>query len=270
MPELPEVETVRRTLKNFIIEKKIKEVRVHYDKIVVGDTKNFVESLKGQTICDIDRVGKYLVFILDSQAFISHLRMEGKYNITEASTPLNKHEHLSFVFSDGTELRYQDTRKFGRIELVNKETYHQDLPLCKLGPEPWDADPQEIYSKIHRSSLPIKTLLLDQTIMSGIGNIYANEICFSMKMHPLTPGKRVSKKRVAELIAVSKEILEQAIAQGGTTIHSFDANGITGLFQVQLQVHMQKVCQVCNGPITKEMVRGRGTYYCKVCQKKRG
>jgi len=270
MPELPEVETVRRTLKNFIIGKEIKEIRVHYDKIVVGDTRNFVESLKGQTIRDIDRIGKYLIFILDSDAFISHLRMEGKYNIIEASKPLNKHEHLSFVFSDGTELRYQDTRKFGRLELVNKETYRQDLPLCKLGPEPWDADPKEIYAKIHKSSLPIKTLLLDQHIMTGIGNIYANEICFSMKIDPLTPGKRISKKRVAELVAVSKEILEQAIAQGGTTIHSFDANGITGLFQVQLQVHMQKVCHVCNGPITKEMVRGRGTYYCKMCQKKKG
>ncbi|KNZ41476.1 DNA-formamidopyrimidine glycosylase [Acetobacterium bakii] len=270
MPELPEVETVRRTLKNFIIGKEIKEIRVHYDKIVVGDTNNFVATLTGQTIRDIDRVGKYLIFILDSDAFISHLRMEGKYNIIETSKPLNKHEHLSFVFSDGTELRYQDTRKFGRLELVNKETYRHDLPLCKLGPEPWDADPKEIYAKIHKSNLPIKALLLDQTIMSGIGNIYANEICFSMKMHPLTPGKRVSKKRVAELIAVSKRILEQAIAQGGTTIHSFDANGITGFFQVQLQVHMQKVCPVCNGPITKEMVRGRGTYYCKVCQKKRG
>ncbi|MDD3307885.1 MAG: DNA-formamidopyrimidine glycosylase, partial [Acetobacterium sp.] len=122
----------------------------------------------------------------------------------------------------------------------------------------------------HKSSLPIKTLLLDQTIMTGIGNIYANEICFAMKMDPTTPGKRISKKRVAELIAVSKEILEQAIAQGGTTIHSFDANGITGLFQMQLQVHTQKICQLCNGPITKEMVRGRGTYYCPQCQKKKG
>ncbi|HEY5556069.1 MAG TPA: hypothetical protein VIK44_03765 [Acetobacterium sp.] len=105
--------------------------------------------------------------------------------------------------------------------------------------------------------------------MSGIGNIYANEICFSMKMHPLTPGKRVSKKRVTELIAVSKEILEKAIAQWGTTIHSFDANGITGLFQVQLHVHMQKFRPVCNGPITKEKVRGRGTYCCKACKKRK-
>jgi len=270
MPELPEVETVRRTLKNFVIGKEIKAIHVHYDKIIVGDSNRFVSTLTGQTIRDIDRVGKYLIFILDRDAFISHLRMEGKYHLVDAAAPLNKHQHLSFVFSDGTALRYQDTRKFGRLELVSKETYPYDLPLSKLGPEPWEADPEAIYQKIHRSSLPIKTLLLDQRIMTGIGNIYANEICFSMSINPTTPGKRVSKKRITELIAISKEILEQAIAQGGTTIHSFDANGITGLFQVQLKVHMQKVCPVCDGPITKEMVRGRGTYYCQACQKKKG
>ena len=269
MPELPEVETVRRTLKNFILGKEIKEIKVHYDKIVVGDTRSFVESLTGQSIRDIDRVGKYLIFILDRHAFVSHLRMEGKYNIVEASKPLNKHEHLTFTFNDDTELRYQDTRKFGRLELVNKESYHQDLPLCKLGPEPWDADPKEIYAKIHKSRRPLKALLLDQSIMTGIGNIYANEICFYMNIHPTTPGKRISKKRVAELVVISQKVLDQAIAQGGTTIHSFNANGITGLFQAQLQVHMQKFCPNCDNPITKEMVGGRGTYYCKGCQKKR-
>lgn len=270
MPELPEVETVRRTLKNFIIGKEIQEISIHYDKIIRGNSEMFVESLKGQIIRDIDRVGKYLIFILDNVAFISHLRMEGKYNITEAFKPLNKHEHITFHFIDGSELRYQDTRKFGRLELADKETYCSDLPLCKLGPEPWGADPIQIYKKIHKSSQPIKTILLDQSIMTGIGNIYANEICFLTKMNPKTPGKRISKKRVEELIEASKEILEKAIMQGGTTIHSFDANGITGLFQAQLRVHMQKVCSACNGEVTKETVRGRGTYYCKSCQKKKG
>lgn len=270
MPELPEVETVRRTLKNFIIGKEIKEIKVHYDPIVTGDSDHFANTLTGQTISDIDRIGKYLIFILDRDAFISHLRMEGKYNIVDSSKPLNKHEHLSFVFRDGSELRYQDTRKFGRLELVNKDSYRQDLPLAKLGPEPWDAEPEAIYAKIHKSNLPIKTLLLNQTIMTGIGNIYANEICFTMKIDPRTPGKRLSKKRVAELIRVAQIILSQAITQGGTTIHSFDANGITGLFQLQLNVHTQKICPVCQGTITKEMVSGRGTYYCKTCQKKKG
>ncbi len=270
MPELPEVETVRRTLKNFIIEKEIKDIEVHWDKIINGDTKVFIETLKGQTIRDIDRVGKYLIFILDHDVFISHLRMEGKYNITEADRPLSKHEHVTFYFSDGEELRYHDTRKFGRMELADKENYRHELPLCKLGPEPWEADYKEVYDKIHKSSMPVKTLLLDQSIMAGIGNIYANEICFRMRMHPETPGKRLSRKRVRELVVVAAEILDQAIAQGGTTIHSFDANGVTGLFQVRLQVHGQKECPVCKGAITKKAVRGRGTWFCKECQKRRG
>ncbi|MGL5436645.1 MAG: DNA-formamidopyrimidine glycosylase [Lachnospiraceae bacterium] len=270
MPELPEVETVRRTLKNFITGKQISRIEVHYDKIVTGDKTEFIEALQGQTIRDIDRIGKYLIFILDRDAFVSHLRMEGKYNIMEEPKPHNKHEHATFYFSDGTELRYHDTRKFGRLMLAAKDTYRHDLPLSKLGPEPWEADPEAVYAKIHKSILPVKTLLLDQSIMTGIGNIYANEICFQMRINPKTPGKRISKKRITEMIECSSQILDKAINQGGTTIHSFDANGITGLFQVQLQVHMQKICPQCGGEVTKEMVRGRGTYYCKECQRKRG
>jgi len=267
MPELPEVETVRRTLKNFILDKKIREVNVHYDKIIDGDTPLFVETLKGQRTCDVDRVGKYLIFILEEDAFISHLRMEGKYNIVDASKPLNKHEHISICFHDGTELRYHDTRKFGRLALADKANYRCELPLKKLGPEPWEADTEVLYARIHKSSLPIKTLLLNQSIMAGIGNIYANEICFAIKINPKTPGNQISKKQVEELVEASKVILEAAVAQGGTTIHSFEANGVTGLFQVQLQVHSQKICPVCQGDVTKEQVQGRGTYYCKACQK---
>lgn len=270
MPELPEVETVRRTLKNFIIDKEIKDIGIHYEKIVAGDAGEFVEKLRGQKIRDIDRVGKYLIFVLDDAAFVSHLRMEGKYNIVAADKPLSRHEHITFYLGDGTQLRYQDTRKFGRVQLVSREHYRRELPLSKLGPEPWDADPMAVYARFHKSSLPVKTLLLDQSIITGIGNIYANEICFRSGMHPKTPGMRLSRKRVEEIVKNSTVILEKAIEQGGTTIHSFDANGITGLFQVQLQVHMQDTCSRCGGKVTKEMVKGRGTYYCKACQSRRG
>ncbi|WKY44952.1 DNA-formamidopyrimidine glycosylase [Eubacteriaceae bacterium ES2] len=270
MPELPEVETVRQTLRNFIIGKKIADVQIHYDKIVEDDSNEFIKTLTGQTIRDIDRIGKYLIFILDSTAFISHLRMEGKYNLTDSSKPLGKHEHISFIFTDQTQLRYQDTRKFGRLQLVDKTHYHQQLPLSKLGPEPWDADVQQIYQRLHKSRLAIKSLLLDQTIIAGIGNIYANEICYRMQIDPATPGNRLSRKRTAELIKTASQILKEAIEQGGTTIHSFDANGVSGLFQVSLQVHLQKNCPRCQKAITKEMIGGRGTYYCKNCQKKRG
>ena len=269
MPELPEVEIVKRTLKNFIIDKQISEIEIPYERIINGDAKEFTNRIKGQTICDIDRVGKYLIFILNDCAFVSHLRMEGKYNIIEQPTSIGKHEHVIFKFTDGSELRYHDTRKFGRMELVDKNDYKNELPLAKLGAEPWVANIDEVYAQIHRSSLPIKTLLLDQSIMTGIGNIYANEICFKMGINPKTPGNKLNKKHTAKLIEISKEILEEAIEQGGTTIHSFDANGVSGLFQTKLQVHMQKECPICKGVITKEQVNGRGTYYCKHCQKRR-
>lgn len=269
MPELPEVETVRRTLKNFIIDKKIEDVTVYYDNIVTGDTVEFVSRVRGKRIKDIDRMGKYLIFILDDAAFVSHLRMEGKYNIVDPIVACTKHDHIVFHLDDGKDLRYHDTRKFGRLELVDRYDYATLPPLSKLGPEPYHASVEEVYPRIHKSSLPIKTLLLDQTIMAGIGNIYANEICFQMRINPHTPGKKLSKKRVQELITISGEVLKEAIDQGGTTIHSFDANGITGLFQVQLQVHTKKICSVCGKEITKEMIHGRGTYYCKKCQRRR-
>lgn len=269
MPELPEVETVRRTLKNFILDKKIEDITVYYDNIIMGDTLVFKEAVCGRYIKDIDRIGKYLIFKLDDTAFVSHLRMEGKYNIVDSSEPRTKHDHIVFHLHDGKELRYHDTRKFGRLELVDINNYVNVLPLSKLGPEPYHASIEQVYPRIHKSNLPIKTLLLDQTIMAGIGNIYANEICFQMNINPHTPGKKLSKKRVGELIDISGEVLKKAIDQGGTTIHSFDANGITGLFQVQLQVHTKKICSVCGGEITKEMIHGRGTYYCKKCQRRR-
>lgn len=268
MPELPEVETVRRTLKNFIINDIIQGVDVYYDKIIDGDTDEFIQAVSHQTIRDIDRVGKYLVFLLDDVAFVSHLRMEGKYHIVEKDEPLTKHMHVSFHLKD-KDLRYIDTRKFGRIQLVDRYFYKQKLPLSKLGDEPFDIDSKKLYEKLHQSSLPIKTALLDQSIMCGIGNIYANEICFLMKLDPRTKASRLSKKRVEELKQASIDVLNKAIAQGGTTIHSFDANGIHGLFQVELNVHTKKKCPVCQGEIKKIMVHQRGTYYCPQCQKRR-
>ncbi len=269
MPELPEVETVRNTLKNFVLNKKIESIDVIYPKIIEDDVETFVNSCINQTINDIDRVGKYLVFKLDNIAFVSHLRMEGKYHYVDRNEPVNKHDHIIFNLDNGKQLRYNDTRKFGRIKLVSLQNYRNELPLSKLGPEPFDATCNELYEKIHKSKLPIKHVLLEQNIIAGIGNIYANEICFAMGLDPNTPASNLTKKSVQELIDVSCKILNEAIEQGGTTIHSFSANGIDGLFQVKLKAHMQKNCPICNGPISKIKIKGRGTYYCPHCQKRR-
>ena len=268
MPELPEVETVRRTLEQLILHKKIVAIKVLYAPIIEDDQETFVSSLAGRTFQEIDRMGKYLIFKMDDIAFISHLRMEGKFLICQAQDQISKHVHLIFELDDGRELRYHDTRKFGRMKLCDHDNYRQELPLSKLGPEPFDAALDEVYSRFKRKSVAIKTALLDQTILAGIGNIYANEICYSMHLDPRTPANRLSKKRVNELLLIASEILNSAIDQGGTTIHSFSSNGIDGLFQVQLKVHLASSCPLGHD-IKKIMINGRGTYYCPVCQRKR-
>ena len=248
MPELPEVETVRRTLENFILNKKIEDIKILYPKIIDDDQEEFVQTLKNKTFKEIDRVGKYLIFKLEDVAFISHLRMEGKYQICKKGDILSKHDHVIFVLDEGMELRYNDVRKFGRMKLVDHDDYKNQLPLSKLGPEPFEIDYLELYQKLKKKNKAIKTVLLDQSIMTGIGNIYANEICYQMHLNPYTKANVLSKKRVKELV------------------DSFSANGIDGLFQVQLKVHMQKHCPLGH-EIKKVMINERGTYYCPICQK---
>ena len=278
MPELPEVENVCRTLRGLVVGKKIKDVHVFYPKIITGEGDEFIHGVKGQKIVEMRRVGKYLVFILENTAFISHLRMEGKYRylpgnageeVEKKDISRNKHDHLEFVFTDGSRMYYNDLRKFGRLQQVDQKEYQNLPPLNQLGPEPWEANASELYHKIHKSNLPIKSILLDQRVIAGIGNIYANEICFEMRLNPHTPGSKLSKRRVVELIEVSKEILERSIQAGGTTIHSFSNVGISGDYQQELKVHGKKSCPVCGGEIHKEKVKGRGTYYCKQCQRKK-
>lgn len=268
MPELPEVETVRNTLKQFILNEVILDVDVYYDSIIEGDTQEFIDSIKNQKITDIDRYGKYLIFKLENCAFISHLRMEGKYHIVDRNSEISKHTHVVFHLRD-KDLYYIDTRKFGRMQLVSLDNYREQMPLKKLGKEPFEIDELELYHLLHKSSLPIKTALLDQSVMAGIGNIYANEICFALGIDPRVKASRLSKNRVRELKNVSIDILNRAIQCGGTTIHSFDSNGIHGLFQIDLNVHGKKECKVCHTSIKKIMLNQRGTYYCPICQKRR-
>jgi len=197
MPELPEVETVRRTLKNFVLDREITAITVHWPRIVEDDPDLFKQALLHQHIRDIDRVGKYLIFVLDDTAFVSHLRMEGKYNIVPSKSPLTRHDHVIFRLDDGRDLRYNDTRKFGRMVLVDHDNYRHEQPLTKLGPEPFEATLDEVYPAFKKSKRYVKSILLNQSVMCGLGNIYANEVMFVMGMHPKTRGKDVSKKTCA-------------------------------------------------------------------------
>lgn len=271
MPELPEVETVKNGLIKKVKGKKITNCKVLWDGIIAyPSTKDFIKEIENQTINDITRRGKYIMFILDDYYLISHLRMEGKYFIKEPSSPLSKHDHVIFTLDNKEELRYNDTRKFGKMHLVKKDELEKS-PISKLGKEPWDKDLTTAYlkEKLNRK-LAIKTLLLDQSIITGIGNIYADEILFASKINPKTSGCNLTNKNLQDIIDNTKTILERAIKLGGTTIHTYTAvDGITGRFQQELLVHGKKdeSCPNCKSKIAKIVVNTRGTYYCPNCQK---
>lgn len=271
MPELPEVETVKETLKKQVVNKKITDVNIYYEKVIeYPTTSEFVKKIINQVIRDVKRRGKWLLFELDDYYLLSHLRMEGKYFLKPIGSSVKKHEHISFNLGD-IELRYHDTRKFGRMHLVLKDDLEVSRPISELGLEPWDEDLSISYlkEKYKTKSLPIKTAILDQSIIVGIGNIYADEILFLSKLNPLTKARDLSDLDLQNIIDNTKIVLEKAIKAGGTTIRSYTSSeGVTGLFQNELYVHSKEgsSCLVCENPIVKIRVGGRGTYYCPECQ----
>lgn len=272
MPELPEVETVRQTLKKKVLEKKIKNVVINYHKIIQNcDVNTFINGLIGRTIKDIKRLGKYMYFCFDDETYlISHLRMEGKYFIKDSSEEINKHEHVIFQFEDGSDLRYHDVRKFGTMELKNKDNLLTTHPLSNLGVEANKLDGKYLLTKMEGKSQPLKTFLLDQSNIAGIGNIYADEICFKAGLHPLLSIKKITLEECERIAEASNEIINNAILAGGSTIRSYTSSmGVTGLFQLQLLVHTKKgeACSICNSTIIKCIIGGRGTYLCPNCQK---
>lgn len=272
MPELPEVETVRVKLKERLINKKINDVNVLWNNMIVDIHPNdFRDKLKGQIFYDIKRRGKWLIFELDNDCLLVHLRMEGKFFLKEIDSDLNKHEHVIFKLDD-IELRFHDVRKFGKMYLLNKHELNHKKPLKELGLEPFDEKLTISYlkNKYKNKNIPVKQILLDQSIITGIGNIYADEILFLSNINPYTKSNELKKKDLEEIINNTRIILGNAIKQGGTTIRSYiSLDDQKGTYQNELMVHMRNnlPCRICNSKIKKETIAGRGTYYCPTCQK---
>lgn len=273
MPELPEVETVKENLKKRLINTKINDVKVLYNNIIAyPDTNTFEKTLKNKKVKDITRRGKFIIFDLEDYYLLSHLRMEGKYFFKNKNDQINKHEHVIFNLDNNQELRYMDTRKFGKMFLIQKENIDTIGPLKELGLEPFDKKltPNYLKEKIKNKIIPIKTALLDQSIIAGIGNIYADEILFLAHVNPLKKSNTLKEKELNNIIKSTKEVLNKAIAKGGTTIHTYTSvDGIKGTYQDSLFVHNKEkeLCKVCQTQIKKIKVGGRGTYYCPHCQK---
>ena len=268
MPELPEVETVLRTLETKIKDKKIVDVSVLYKPIVECDALDFKNKLIGQHFRAFDRRGKYLIFKLDNISLVSHLRMEGKYYLLPKDKEVDKHCHVIFILDDGLSLRYRDVRKFGRMELMTLKDNYDDFK--NLGPEPFSDKFNDVYVRkyLKNKKKPIKEVLLDQSFVAGIGNIYADEILYDIKVSPLRICNKLNKKEINNLIFSTREILNKAIEAGGTTIRSYTSSlGVTGRFQLSLNCHTKNKCERCGKDILKIRVGGRGTYFCPNCQK---
>lgn len=276
MPELPEVETIRATLSEHIVGKTIARVAVFWEKIVRGtDPEDFCVRLAGKTIRSMGRYGKYLFFQFDSITLVSHLRMEGKYYLKPEGEPRDKHEHVIFTFTDHDTLRYHDTRKFGTMQIVPRGAEREAAGLSGLGPEPFDPAFTTAYlsDRAGTSRRAIKSWLLDQSVVSGLGNIYVNEVLFLCGIHPETRVCDLREEDFSRLRDSASQVLRKAVDLGGTTIRTYYSSlGVSGRFQNELNVHNRKglPCPVCGTPVEKIQVGGRGTYFCPRCQAKRG
>lgn len=286
MPELPEVETVRLQLLHKVRGKTIETVTVYHPK-TVAHSKTIARTLRGLTVDHIDRVGKLLIwhFADSKHHLLAHLKMTGQFlyvdkkktvsggghtlSPTDTSLP-NKHTRISFTFSDGTTLYFNDMRLFGYTKLATPKEVA--TARAKFGPEPIadDFSVADFVAGVRKRSTPIKAILLDQSFVSGLGNIYVDEALFRAGIRPTSRGKSLSKPRLERLAEAASDVLRESIAVGGTTFQHFaDTGGNAGNFSDYLRIFGKQgtPCAVCGTTILKIRCAGRGTHYCPKCQK---
>ena len=267
MPELPEVETIVRELRQQVVGKTIARVRVLWERSIQGQVNVFKRRLAGMTINAISRRGKFIGFALPEGTFFTiHLRMTGKL-VQKLDAAGKKHARVEFRFQDGSALYFVDARKFGRLQLWPCES--QSCPA--LGPEP--LNPASVLAVLSGISTrrPIKTVLLDQTILAGIGNIYADEALHAAGIHPLTPAAGLSPEQRRKLSRFVPRVLKSAIRRRGTTLRDYrTVAGRSGENQEHLQVYgcAGQPCFDCGAPIEKIRISGRSAHFCPCCQKK--
>ena len=274
MPELPEVETVRRGLEKLIFGKTIQSVEVKYPKMIHTDLDAFCQDLPGQEIRAMGRRGKYLLFYMSDKVLISHLRMEGKYFYYPDQVPERKHAHVLIHFKDGGTLVYEDVRKFGTMELLAPELLEAYFISKKLGPEPTeqDFDLGRFKLALKRSKKPIKSHLLDQTLVVGLGNIYVDEVLWRAKVHPARISQSLTAQEARKVHDETIKVLGQAVEKGGSTIRTYtNAFGEDGTMQDFHQVYDKagQACSRCGSIIEKIQLGGRGTHFCPKCQRRK-
>lgn len=272
MPELPEVETTRRGIAPLVTGKTIARAVVRVPSLRWPVPTDLTRTLAGQTVLAVERRAKYLLLRCSGGYAIIHLGMTGHLRPIAAGTPPEKHDHIDLEFTDGSALRFNDPRRFGAF-LWTPDDPHRHPLLVELGPEPFAGEMDGAY--LHRRSrgrrAAVKPFIMDQAVVVGVGNIYASEALFRAGIHPAAEAGRIGPERYEGLARAIRDVLDQAIAAGGTTIRNFaDTDGKPGYFALQLQVYGRagEACPHCGRNIRSPRLGGRSTYYCQYCQRK--
>ncbi len=265
MPELPEVQTILDALAPHVVGRTIRDVTLLWPGVVDRpEPALFRAWMQDRRVEEVGRRGKYMLFRLDDDRWlVMHLRMTGKVRVVAPDDPIRPHDRLIFHLDDGREWRFEDQRKFGRVYLVEAP----EEIVGRLGPEPLsdDFNPDYLARTLAKRTAAIKSLLLDQRIVAGIGNIYADEALFRARIHPLRPGGSLDRTDIERLVVAVKEVLTQALAEMGTTLRDYRRpDGSVGSFQNSLQVFRRtgEPCPSCGAPIQRIIVGGRSTHFC--------
>jgi len=285
MPELPEVETIKNDLKKAILNKKIAEVKVGKKKIIKSDYGDFLKNLKGGAFQDISRKGKLLIFRLrNGKYLLIHLKMTGQliyenkgervrggHEVPGASEKLpNEYSHIVFKFADGSVLYFNDMRQFGYLKMVGKDELRAIKSEFGIEPLSGDFKFKDFKSVFQNRTASVKSVLMNQKLIAGIGNIYADEILFKSGIRPGRVARSLEEKELKKMFQAAESVLRQAIKHRGTTFSDYvDSKGRKGNFTRFLKVYGRegKNCFKCGSAIKKTKIGGRGTRYCPRCQK---
>ena len=271
MPELPEVETTRRGIEPHVLGRTVREVIVREPRLRWRVPATLAKSLSGQRIDAIERRAKYLLFRTAAGTAILHLGMSGSLRIVPSATTPETHDHVDIALDSGQTLRLRDPRRFGCLLWTRVDPLRHRL-LTDLGPEPLDdaLDGDYLFERSRGRRGPIKTFVMDSHIVVGVGNIYANETLFLAGIHPKRAAGRVSRERYARLAQAIKQVLSEAIREGGTTLRDFvREDGQPGYFRIKLRVYERggQPCPVCGEAIKRVVLGQRATYFCAKCQR---
>lgn len=274
MPELPEVETTRRSLLGPLLGRHVVSLTVREARLRWPVPPELPEILAGQCVLGIDRRAKYLLWRFSKGTLLVHLGMSGSLRLLDAQAaqaPLRPHDHLEFRFDDGSVLRYHDPRRFGSVHWLEGEPALHPL-LCNLGPEPLEPgfDGDTLWQAGRARRVPVKQVLMDGAVVVGVGNIYASEALFLAAIDPRRKANRVSRERYARLAEAVRQVLGQAVATGGTTLRDYvDGNGQPGEFALRLNVYGREgeACARCETAIRQVRLGQRSTFFCPICQR---